>query len=185
MALRSRPARAPTLVGMTNTMTEIRPGTYTIDPARSAVRFTATHVFGIKPVDGTMRVRSGTLMVADEPRRSTVSAEIDAASWKTDDAKRDKDIRGKRFLDVERFPAIGFRSTAVIRSGEGWQIAGVLSVRGGSTDVVLDLTETEPAAGGYRFTATTRVDRLAAGLTTGRAVIARYVNVTLTLHVAP
>ncbi len=170
---------------MTNTMTDIRPGTYTIDPARSGVRFTATHVFGIKPVGGTMRVRGGTLMVAGEPRRSTVSAEIDAASWQTDDAKRDKDVRGKRFLHVERFPAIGFRSTAVIRSGEGWQIAGVLSVRGGSTDVVLDLTEMEPTTTGYRFTATARVDRVAAGISTGRAIIGRHVDVTLTVYVTP
>ena len=170
---------------MTNTMTDIRPGTYTIDPARSAVRFTATHVFGLKPVGGAMAVRGGTLMVADEPRRSTVSAELDAASWKTDDAKRDKDVRGKRFLDVERHPVIGFRSTHLVRTGEGWQIAGVLSVRGGSTDVVLDLTEMEPAGDGYRFTATTRVDRVAAGVGSGRAIIGRYVDLTLTVTVAP
>ena len=111
-------------------------------------------------------------MVADEPRRSTVSAEIDAASWKTDDAKRDKDVRGKRFLDVERHPTIGFRSTHLVRSGEGWQIAGVLSVRGGSAEIVLDLTEMEPTADGYRFIATAKVDRVAAGVTGGRAIIA-------------
>ncbi len=132
-----------------------------------------------------MAVRGGTLVIAGEPRRSTVSAEIDAASWKTDDAKRDKEIRGKRFLDVERHPAIGFRSTHLVRSGEGWQIAGVLSVRGGSTDIVLDLTGTEPAGDGYRCTATAKVDRMAAGVRAGRAMIGRYVDVTLVMWVTP
>jgi len=168
---------------MTNTMTDIRPGTYTIDPARSAVQFTATHVFGLKPVDGTMAVRCGTVVVADEPRRSTVSAEIDATSWKTDDAKRDKDVRGKRFLDAERHPTIGFRSTHLVGGGAGWQIAGVLSVRGGSTEIALDLAEVEPAADGYRFTATAKVDRVAAGIAGGRAIIGRYLDVTLTVCV--
>ena len=168
---------------MTNTMTDIRPGTYTIDPARSAVRFTATHVFGLKPVDGTMAVRSGTLMVAEEVHRSTVSAEIDAASWQTDDAKRDRDVRGKRFLDTERHPVIGFRSTHLVRGADGWQIAGVLSVRGGSAEVLLDVTEIAPASDGYRCTAKARVDRVAAGVGGGRAIIGRHVDVTLTVYV--
>jgi polyisoprenoid-binding protein YceI len=168
---------------MTNTMTEILPGTYTIDPARSAVRFTATHVFGLKPVHGTMAVRSGTVMVAEEPRRSTVSADIDAASWTTDDDRRNRDVRGKGFLDVVRYPAIGFRSTRLSRDTDGWDITGVLSVRGGSCEVTLRLGDVVRTADGYRFTATTRVDRVAAGVTAGRAIIGRHVDVELTVCV--
>ncbi|HEU4349915.1 MAG TPA: YceI family protein [Actinoplanes sp.] len=160
---------------MTNTLIEIRPGTYTVDPGRSTVSFTATHVFGLKPVDGTMTIRSGTVMVAEELRRSTVSAEIDATSWRTDDARRDRDVRGKRFLDVTRHPVIGFRSTRVVGGDDGWQVVGELSVRGGSCEVPLTLTRTGPD----RFTATARVDRVAAGVGGGRAIIGRYVDVTL------
>lgn len=166
---------------MTNTLTEIRPGTYTIDPARSEIRFTATHVFGLKPVAGTMAIRSGTVTVAAEPRRSTVSAEIDATSWRTDDARRDKDVRGKRFLDVERHPAIGFRSTRVVHGAGGWQVVGELSVRGGCCEVTLALTDIGPD----RFTATGRVDRVAAGVAGGRAIIGRHLDVSLTVTVAP
>jgi polyisoprenoid-binding protein YceI len=161
----------------------IRPGTYRVDPTRSAVTFTATHVFGLKPVEGTMRIRSGTVMVAEEPRRSTVSAEIDAASWLTDDARRDRDVKGRRFLNVADHPVIGFRSTHVVRGAAGWQIAGVLSVRGGSAEVTLDLTEIAPTVDGHRFTATATVDRIAAGVTTGRPLIGRYLSVTLTVCV--
>jgi polyisoprenoid-binding protein YceI len=168
---------------MTDMRTDIRPGTYTIDTTRSAVRFTATHVFGLKPVDGTMTIRSGTVMVADEPARSTVSAEIDAASWTSDDERRNADIRGKRFLDAERFPVIGFRSTRLARTAGGWEIVGVLSVRGGSTEVTLDLTETAMTADGYRLTATTTVDRVAAGVSAGRAIIGRFLTVSLAVVV--
>ena len=162
---------------MTNTLIQLRPGTRTIDPARSTIEFTATHVFGLKPVHGTMAIRSGTVTVAAEPRRSSVSAEVDAASWATDDAKRDRDVRGRRFLDVERYPAIAFRSTAVVQDAAGWQVIGELSVRGGSTEMPLTLTEIGPD----RFTATGRVDRVAAGVGGGRAIVGRYVEVTLTV----
>jgi polyisoprenoid-binding protein YceI len=163
------------------TSTEIRPGTYLVDAARSTVRFTATHVFGLKPVDGTMAVRSGTVVVAGEPRRSTVSAELDAGSFTTDDERRNRDVRGKHFLDAARHPAIGFRSTRVVHGSGGWQIIGVLSVRGGSTEVTLDLTGVEPTVDGYRLTATTTVDRVAAGVRTGRLIVGRYLDITINL----
>lgn len=164
---------------MTTTRTDVRPGTYTIDRTRSAVRFTGVHVFGLRPVDGTMTVRSGTVVVAREPHRSTVSAELDAASWTTDDERRDRDVRGRRFLDVADHPVIGFRSTRVAGSGDTWQVVGELSVRGGSTEVTLDLTGVAATADGYRFSASTTVDRVAAGVTSGRLIVGRLVRVSL------
>lgn len=169
---------------MTNTALDLRPGTYSIDTGRSTAAFTATHVFGLKPVHGRLPVRSGTVTIADDPRRSTVSAELDAIGWQTDDPKRDKDVRGKRFLDVERHPVIAFRSTGIVRGDDGWRVAGVLSVRGGSTAVELHVTQVTPTADGYRFVATTQVDRVAAGVAAGRALIARPVAITLTITVA-
>jgi polyisoprenoid-binding protein YceI len=167
---------------MQHTSTDIRPGTYTVDTTRSSVEFTATHVFGLKPVHGTMIIRYGTVTVAGEPRRSTVSAELDATTFTTDDERRNRDIRGKRFLDVERFPVIGFRSTRLARTGDGgWQVIGELAVRGGSTEVALELTGMEPAGDGYRMTATTTVDRVAAGVATGRAIIGRLVTIRLSV----
>jgi polyisoprenoid-binding protein YceI len=165
------------------TRTDIRPGTYPVDAARSSVRFTATHVFGLKPVDGTMAVRCGTVMVADEPRRSTVSAELDAGSFTTDDERRNRDVRGKNFLAAERYPTIGFRSTRVGHGAAGWQIIGVLSVRDGSAEVTLELTGIEATVDGYRFTATTTVDRVAAGVRSGRFIIGRYLDITISLCV--
>jgi polyisoprenoid-binding protein YceI len=165
------------------TSTDIRPGTYLIDPARSTAEFTATHVFGLKPVHGTMAVRSGTVMIAQESRHSTASAELDAATFTTDDERRNSDVRGKRFLDVAHHPTIAFRSTRLARSGSGWQVIGVLAVRGGSTEVTLDLTGSTATGDGYRFTATTTVDRVAAGVRTGRAIIGRLVEIRLAVYV--
>jgi polyisoprenoid-binding protein YceI len=161
------------------TSTDIRPGTYQVDAARSTVRFTATHVFGLKPVNGTMAVRSGTVVVAGEPRRSTASAELDAGSFTTDHERRDRDVRGKQFLNAAHHPTIGFRSTRVVHGAGGWQIIGVLSVRGGSAEVTLNLTGIVPTVDGYRLTATATVDRVAAGVRVGRPVIGRYLDITI------
>ena len=166
---------------MTNTLIEILPGTYTIDAARSSASFAAYHTIGKKPVRGEMPIRSGTVTVADEPRRSMVSAELDASGWRTDNPRRDKDVRGKRFLDTDRHPVIGFRSTRVAGNGQSWRVVGVLSVRGGSAEIELAITGVEPTVDGCRITATARVDRVAAGVTAGRALIARHLDVELTV----
>ncbi|GAA4590147.1 polyisoprenoid-binding protein YceI [Actinoplanes octamycinicus] len=169
----------------TNTLNELRSGTYTIDPARSGCRFTARHAFGLKPVHGTMPVLGGTVTVAADPARSIASAELDAAGFTTDDPRRDRDVRGPRFLDTERHPEIGFRSTRCLLGPDGWQVAGVLSVRGGSCEVVLAVDSGEPVADGYRFTARCVVDRVAAGVRSGRGLIQRTVEIVLDVVVRP
>jgi polyisoprenoid-binding protein YceI len=163
----------------------IRPGTYLIDPTRSVVRFRATHMFGLKPVDGTFSIDSGTLVVAEDVERSTVSVELDAGSFATDDERRNSDVRGKRFLHTAAYPRFGFRSTGVAATAGGWQLAGVLSVRGGSGEVVLDLVDAAPAGAGYRFSATTRIDRVAVGAGGGRPIVGRYVDATIEVYAAP
>lgn len=168
----------------TELSTEIRPGTYTIDPARSTCRLTATHVFGLKPVEATVAVRGGTVTVAADPKRSTASAELDAASFRSDDPRRDRDIRGKRFLDTANHPVIAFRSTGWARGATGWQLTGVLSVRGRDSEVRLDLDRAESTPDGVRFVARATVDRVAAGVPTGRAVIARPVRLELDIRAA-
>ncbi|WP_127542547.1 YceI family protein [Actinoplanes sp. OR16] len=168
-----------------DTSVEISAGTYRIDPRRSVCRLVATHAFGLKPVTATMALTGGTVTVAALPEQSIASAELDAASFTSDDPRRDRDIRGRRFLDVAAHPEIGFRSTRCRRGPGGWQLAGVLAVRGGSCEVVLDLSPAEVADDGYRMVAAGVVDRMAAGVRAGRGIIARNVEVRLEIHAVP
>ena len=163
--------------------TDIRPGTYTIDPARSACRITATHAFGLKPVTATLAVRGGTVTVAADLPRSSASAEIDAGSFHSDDARRDRDITGRRFLDAAAHPAIGFRSTGCAWRAGAWQLTGVLSVRGRDSEVSVEVASCAPAGDGFRIVAGCVVDRVAAGLTAGRGIIARPVRIALEIQV--
>ncbi len=166
----------------TNLSTELRPGTYAIDLARSTCRLTATHAFGLKPVEATMAIRAGTITIAADPARSTASAELDAATFHSDDPRRNKDITGKRFLDAAGHPVIAFRSTGCVRSASGWQLAGVLRVRGHDSEVTLVLDGMEPTADGYRCVARCTIDRVVAGVKGGRGIIARPIHLELDIH---
>jgi polyisoprenoid-binding protein YceI len=165
----------------TNVHTSIQPGTFTIDPSRSACRLVATHVFGLKPVAATVDLRGGTVTVATDLAASTASAILEAGSFTTDKPQRDKDVTGKRFLDAERHPVIAFRSTGCRWSAEGWLLDGVLRVRDRDCDVTLTISEAERTAEGCHFVASAIIDRVAAGVGTGRAIIARPVRLTLDL----
>ncbi|MGK5678011.1 YceI family protein [Actinoplanes sp. URMC 104] len=166
----------------TNVQTTLRPGTYTLDPQRSSCRLTATHVFGLKPVHATVALRGGTVTVAADPAASSASAVLDAGSFHSDDARRNKDITGPKFLDAANHPVIGFRSTGCRRGVAGWLLTGVLRVRGRDSEVTLALDVAEPTADGCHFVASATVDRVAAGVATGRAIIARPVRITLDLY---
>jgi polyisoprenoid-binding protein YceI len=166
----------------TNVQTTLRPGTYTIDTARSTCRLTATHMFGLKPVQATMELRGGTVTVAGDLAASSASAVLDASTFHSDDPRRNKDIVGKKFLDAAQHPEIAFRSTGCRRTVAGWLLDGVLRVRGHDSDVTLTLDRAEPVDGGCHFVASAVVDRVAAGVATGRGIIARPVRIDLDLY---
>ena len=167
----------------TQLSTDIRPGTYTIDPARSTCELHATHAFGLKPVTAALAVRGGTVTVAADLPRSSASAEIDAGSFRSDDARRDRDITGRRFLDAANHPVIGFRSTGVALRSGAWEITGVLNVRGRDSTVTLAVDSCKRDGDGYRIVASCALDRATAGVTAGRGIIARPVRITLDVHV--
>lgn len=170
---------------ITDTGQAIAAGTYLIDPARSTIRFHTTHSFGLGPVSGTFAVRDGVITVADDPAASSVTAAVDAASFRTDKPRRDTDIRSKRFLHSEAFPTLDFVSTEVVRTGQEWQLRGRLCVRGVTAPVVLRLTSGAPTPDGCRFQASVRIDRYAhrVGM---RGVVARHLDAVIdVVAVAP
>ncbi|HEY5975673.1 MAG TPA: YceI family protein, partial [Geobacteraceae bacterium] len=72
--------------------------------------------------------------------KSKVQVTIDAASIDTKVVKRDEHLRSADFLDAARFPTLTFVSRRVERAGaDRLKVAGVLTIRGVSKDVVLDV----------------------------------------------
>src|ERR1700722_15256918 len=81
------PCRWPGMGGMQNTPTDIettpQPGHYAIDPGRFRITFVTRHLFGLGRVKGSFAIRGGTADIADPIAASAVHAEIETASFRT------------------------------------------------------------------------------------------------------
>jgi polyisoprenoid-binding protein YceI len=158
------------------------PGTYAADPADSSIEFRARHLFGLGMVTGSFRLSSASIQVASPLEGSTAKATIDAASFSTGNARRDKDVRSARFLDVDGSPSITFVSTNVAVADSAWVLEGQVTVRGKTAPVALTITESQPVDGGLDIVAETRIDRHAHGITGAKGVAGRYLDLTIRLR---
>jgi polyisoprenoid-binding protein YceI len=156
-----------------------RPGTYRLDPTASEITFDTKHLFGLGKVTGTFGIESATIEVASPPEKSSVRASVDARSFASGSATRDKQVRSKKFLNAEEFPAITFASTELHRVDGDWVLEGELTARGRSQPVSLQVTESVPGEDSVALVATTRVDRYAHGITASRGMAARHLDITL------
>src|ERR1700723_3281806 len=87
-------------------------GTWEIDPVHSEASFVVRHMV-VSKVRGRFDRFSGTIVTSEDLARSSVNVTIDASSVNTNEPNRDNHVRSADFLDVENFPNITFRSTAV------------------------------------------------------------------------
>src|SRR4029453_1213206 len=87
------------------------PGTFALDPAHTEVAAIARHLV-VSKVRGTFAGTTGTIVIADDPLQSSVTASIPAATINTNSTDRDNHLRSADFLDVENHPTLDFRSTS-------------------------------------------------------------------------
>lgn len=115
-------------------------GSWQIDPNHSAAQFSVRHL-GISTVRGAFTKVSGNAKYdPGDPSKDSIEVNIDASSVDTRVEMRDKDLRSPRFLDVEKFPTITFRSKQVKAGGAGkLQIVGDLTIHGVAKEVSLDV----------------------------------------------
>lgn len=150
--------------------------TWTIDPSHSEVGFAVTHLM-ISKVRGRFATVSGTVTYDEADfSQATADVTIDAASIDTREDKRDAHLRSADFFDVERFPALTFKSRRVLgQSPRALQLTGDLTIRDVTREVVLDVeftgAQTDPWGNQKSaFTATTTISRSAFGLTWNAAL---------------
>ena len=114
-------------------------GVYQIDGARTSVEFVGRHLM-ITKVRGRFSDVSGQITIAEEPEDSHVEVEIGVASLSSGNDDRDGHLKSADFFDVDNFPTITFRSTAVkARRDNTWELDGDLTVRGTTRPVTLQV----------------------------------------------
>ena len=149
-------------------------GAWTIDPAHAEVAFIGRH-FLLTKVRGRFTGVEGTVIVDDDPARSSVAVEIDVASVQSGDQARDDHLRSADLFDVATHPTASYRSTSVDWAGTTGSVAGDLTIAGVTRPVTLQVDYLGHAAdpwGNDRavFSAHTTIDREDFGLTWNMAL---------------
>jgi polyisoprenoid-binding protein YceI len=166
--------------------------TWNIDPAHSVAEFKVKHMM-ISNVKGQFSKLSGALFHDESnPGNSRVEVSIEATSIHTGDEQRDAHLKSADFFDVEKFPALTFKSKGVrvVRDGE-LSVEGDLTIHGVTRKVNFAVEGPTPPSkdpwGNTRIavSAATKINRKDFGLTwnaaleTGGILVGEEITITL------
>src|SRR3954447_25038915 len=128
-------------------------GTWDIDAAHSTVGFSVRHMM-VSKVRGYFREFAGSLVTAEDPTKSSVTATINMDSIDTRQEQRDAHIRSADFFDVGNHTEMTFRSTSFAwathtemtsrstsahTDGADWPVGGDLTIKGIAKPVTLEV----------------------------------------------
>jgi polyisoprenoid-binding protein YceI len=162
--------------------------TWSMDPNHSAAHFSVRHLM-VSNVRGEFGGVHGTVTFDDaDPAKGAVDATIDATTVNTRVDGRDKDLRGPNFFEVDKYPTITFKSTAVRAAGENrFAVDGELTIHGVTKAVTLQIEATpavQDAKGNERrgAEATTKLSRKDFGVNGTPAMVGDEVQITIDLE---
>lgn len=127
---------SPVMTTSTDIHPDYRVGTWTLDPTHSEVSFSVRHLM-ISKVRGTFETFDVTVVTAENPLESTVSATIDVASVNTKVEARDAHLRTSDFFLVDEHPTMTFTSTSIEGTPDAFTVHGDLTLRGVTRPVAL------------------------------------------------
>jgi polyisoprenoid-binding protein YceI len=113
-------------------------GTWSIDPVHSEVGLSVRHLM-VSKVKGRFTRFEGTVVTAENPLASSVTAEIDASSIDTGNADRDNHLRSSDFFEADAHQKITYRSSGVRLDGDDFVLDGELTIKGVTRPVALRL----------------------------------------------
>ncbi|MEO7316018.1 MAG: YceI family protein [Ginsengibacter sp.] len=138
-------------------------GNYVIDPAHSKLGFTITH-FGIADVPGHFDKYDVTVKTSKADfSDAVVEMSADVNTINTRIAPRDKHLRSADFFNVEKFPAMSFKSTSIRKIADNkYELSGDLTMHGITKPVKVNMwhrgsiqkKEGDKLTAGLQFTAT-------------------------------
>jgi len=168
--------------------------TWDFDLSHSSVNFHVRHLM-VSKVHGRFQQWGGSLVIdSDDITKSKVDVTIEVASIDTKEEKRDAHLKSADFFDVEKFPQLTFKSTAVKKiSDEELEVTGDLTIHGDTKSVVLKVEsngQIKDPWGGTRagFSAKTSISRKEFGLhynallEAGGVVIGDKIDITLEIE---
>jgi polyisoprenoid-binding protein YceI len=157
-----------------------------LDPAHSSAQFAVRHM-GISTVRGTFTKLSGSAHYDPaDTKNNSVEVTIETASVDTRVEMRDNDLRSEHFFDVQKYPAMTFRSTKVESAGtDKLKITGDLTIRGVTKPVTLGVEgPSKPIDDGHGHlhmgvSASGTLNRTDFGMTADQGVVGNEIQLTI------
>ena len=126
------------------------------------------------PAHGTFTLLDGEIHIGNPVGESTARATIDAASFTTNNAKRDADVKSPKLLDVAQYPTIDFIGELTHETDRGYQHAGALTAHGITQPVRVTIDEIAESVPEINLKASIRIDRYAFGVTKVKGMAGRH-----------
>ncbi len=109
--------------------------TYKLDLAHTHIGFAVKHMV-ISTVRGDFKEFEGTIAYDESDiTKSSVEVTIKTASINTGNERRDNHLKSAEFFDVEKYPAITFKSKAIKKTDDGFVAVGDLTIHGVTKEV--------------------------------------------------
>ena len=163
---------------------------YVIDSnkAHAFIQFKISHL-GYSWVLGRFNTFSGEFSYDEnDPTASQVKVDVDVRSVDTNEAERDKHLRGEHYLDTEKYPMASFVSTSFKELGDGKaELTGNLTLHGVTKPITIAVNyigHGNDPWGGYRrgFDGTTSFKLADFGITTNLGPAAESVQLYLVVE---
>ena len=177
-----------THAAITGTASYVRPGDWAADPAACSLTFAVRNLV-LGTVTGQIPLASATVHVDAGGHPVSIRAELDADGIDTGHRRRDRDLRGARFLATGRWPVMRFEAASIQPDETGWTVTGTLTVKDRQCPVRLDVASfTIPAddpEACVDLHATGRLDRRSAGVTAPAFLVGHLVTLSLAIRLRP
>ena len=145
------------------------PARYSLDPAKSTLEYAFVQAGAQNK--GAFKKYTTTLdFAADNLAASKLDVVVDMASLDTGDKERDDTLRGADLFDVARNPQARFSSTQIVKTANGYDAVGKLTLHGVSRDTHVPFTlrtATEQGKPVSYLTGKTTIKRLEFGVGQG------------------
>ncbi len=145
---------------------------YALDTDHTQAEFTVRHL-AISQVRGQVPLSSGSISIGPDDLPTAVSATLDVANIETQDADRDRDLRGSDWFEVDKYPTMTFVARKVAGTTTQFTMEGDLTFHGVTKPVTLTGKEEGKIVDGrgrthVGYTASATIDRRDWGLNWGR-----------------
>lgn len=129
------------LLSLTATSAQAAAGKYNYDPAHTQIMFSVSHL-GFSYSHGKFNKFSGGFIFDQEnPEASSAEISIETSSIDMDSEAWEKHLKNADFFNTEKFPAMTFKSTKVVKTGDNTaDLTGDFTLLGVTRPVTLQAT---------------------------------------------